>query len=176
MICALLDFERVFFLDNEKEPSIFRCKMPNLPSDVPSMMGFELLQAQVVSEKRWADYVGGFLFLLNTAENYHNNTLTNEIFLAYMESRSWVWFPKVEGGSVSGVNTGQVGIQTYRSRSDTKVKVYISTKQDYLYFQFKNKINEVSHINYNDINKAKLIVRLTFDTRQNEYQPKRIML
>ena len=175
MICALLDFERVFFLDNEKEPSIFRCKMPNLPSDVPPMMGFQLLQAQVVAERRWADYVGGFLFLLNNAENYHNNTLTNEICLAYMESWSWRWFPQVEG-NVVGVNTNQSGIQTYRIRGDTNNKVYISTKQDYLYFQFKNKNNEKSIINYNDINKAKIIVRLTFDTRQNEYQPKRIML
>ena len=175
MICALLDFERVFNDTTLNEPPIFRCKMPNLPSDVPPMMGFQLLQAQVVGERRWADYVGGFLFLLNNAENYHNNTLTNEICLAYMESWSWRWFPRVDG-SLTGANTNQSGIQTYRIRGDTIVKVYISTKQDYLYFQFKNKNNEKSIINYNDINKAKIIVRLTFDTRQNEYQPKRIML
>ena len=184
MICALLDFEQV----NPLTPNVwgdfptFRCKMPTLPSDVPNMMGFELLQAFVTADRSYTPYTGTFLYLVDNADNCHNNTLKNEICLKRLESRSWRWYPQLRGENLTdtqlggGVNTGQAGIVSFQLMSNEKsTKMYIPTKQNYLYFQLQDKgtkSNGYLHI----VNKAKLIVRLTFDTKQNEYTPKRIML
>lgn len=174
MICALLDFEKVnpyefgdtIDRENEDLPT-FRCKMPDLPSDVPPMMGFELLQAQVYELGAYRNpFVGTSLFLLDNAENTHNNTLKNEILLTHLNAdyiaRNYF----------------------YSDRNMTAIKIYISTKQDYLYFNLQNKfkqpINNQGFGNTDNVrrlvNDAKMIVRLTFDTKQNDYQPKRIML
>ena len=177
MICALLDFEKVnpynyndvIDSTNEDLPT-FRCKMPNLPSDVPHMMGFELLQAQVWELGAFRlPFVGTSLFLLDNAENTHNNTLTNEILLTHLNA---------------DYLTNTDGNYFYSDRNMTAIKIYISTKQNYLYFNIQNKfkhpINNQANGNTNRVkrlvNTAKMIVRLTFDTKQNEYQPKRIML
>ena len=141
--------------------------MPDLPSDVPPMMGFELLHAQVYEIGAYRNpFVGTSLFLLDNAENTHNNTLKNEILLTHLNSDyiSRNYF--------------------YSDRNMTAIKIYISTKQNYLYFNIQNKfkhpINNQANGNTNRVkrlvNTAKMIVRLTFDTKQNEYQPKRIML
>ena len=166
MICALLDAERVYN-GGEGLPT-FRFKMPDLPSDVPSMMGFELLNCQINELAFRNPFVGVGLYLLDNAENTHNTTLNNEILLTHLYA---MYLP--------GPNS------FYSDPSMKAMKIYISTKQDYLYFSIRTKLNQKN----NDqgfggsgdeikryVSNAKLIVRLTFDTRQNEYQPKRIML
>ena len=168
MICALLNAERIYN-GGEGLPT-FRYKIPDLPSDVPSMMGFELLVCQINENAFRHPFVGTGLFLLDNAENTHNTTLNNEILLTHLYDK----YITPSGGN-----------KFYSDPSMKPIKIYISTKQDYLYFNLQNKTNQKNNdqgfggsgdeiIRY--VREAKLIVRLTFDTRQNEYQPKRIML
>lgn len=174
MICALLDFEQVNPVGISSSPfsglPTFRCKMPILPSDVPSMMGLELLQAQIKQDREGETFTQASLLLLDNAENCHNNTLKNEILLTQLDHVYRRYYP-------NGIDTSQGGINTYRSDNRMKaIKIYIPTKQNYLYFQLVDKQSRTSNGYWNIINNAKMIVRLTFDTKQNEYQPKRIML
>ena len=166
MICALLDAERIYN-GGESLPT-FRYKMPDLPSDVPSMMGFELLVCQINENAFRNPFVGTGLYLLDNAENTHNTTLKNEILLTHLYAN----YSLTQGGN------------KFSSDPSMKpIKIYISTKQNYLYFNIQNKLNQKNNdqgfggsgdniIRY--VREAKLIVRLTFDKPQ--HQPKRIML
>lgn len=185
MICALLDFEPTKPLTpNWNGVPVFRCKMPNLPSDVPHMMGFELLQASIPLSRSYTPRTGTNLFLIDNAENYHNNNNENDIFLTHLDDSTWRWFPQLRGDDVEttldgtgGRNVGEAGITTFISDTNMKaVKIYISTKQDYLYFNLRDKTEQETNGKFNVVYDAKMIVRLTFDKKQNEYQPKRIML
>lgn len=174
MICALLDFEVAYpggKYDPIDDQVIFKCKMPHLPSDVPDMMGFEVLQAHIGFDRSWYLYEqGAHLFLLDNADNAHNNTLTNELYLSRLDNYAWRWYPDY-------VNTGEQGISSIRSDEESRpIKYYIKTKQDYLYFRLDSRNGSVSNGFYYIVERAKIIVRLTFDKKQNEYQPKRIML
>jgi hypothetical protein len=185
MICALLDFENV-----KPQTSYwngfptFRCKMPHLPSDVPPMMTFELLQAIIPLSRSYFPHTGTNLYLLDSVENCHNNTNQNEIFINHLDNEGWRWYPQLRGDDieidsdgVGGKNTNQAGITTFTSDLNMKaVKVYMTTKQDYLYFKLEDKGDTLTNGNRNIVENAKMIIRLTFDKTQNDYQPKRIML
>ena len=174
MICALFDFEIANPGDSGdpyNKPVIFKCKMPNLPSDVPHMMGFEVLQAHIAYDRSWFLYErGANLFLLDNADNAHNNTLTNELYVSKLDNYAWRWYP-------NSIQIGQQGISSLRSDEETRpIKYYIKTKQDYLYFKLEDRNSGLSNGYFYIVERAKIIVRLTFDKKQNEYQPKRIML
>jgi hypothetical protein len=169
MICALLDFEKVIF-ENAELPH-FRCKMPNLPTDVPHQMAFELLQVFVKEEGVYkTPFAGTSLYFLDNAENYHNNSVTTGIYLTHLDC---------DYGTTTGGNSFFMSLNT------KPIKIYISTKQNYLYFKIQDKLNQLSDtigygsvvpIGHRQVNKAKIVIRLTFDKTQTNYIPKRIML
>jgi hypothetical protein len=185
MICALLDFETTTPNNGVDAPFIgiptFRCKMPQLPSDRPDIMGFELLNAHIIQHRSWAQWGGSMLYLMDNAMNYHNNTLQNEIALTHLEIRDWNYYNNVYEPDNPLVYTNR-GVNKYQMDMGKSHKVYISTHQDYLYFNIQDKFNRDSsgtHTNgyWNAVdNRVKMIVRLTFDKKDTQYQPKRIML
>jgi hypothetical protein len=130
MICALLDFEKVIF-ENAELPH-FRCKMPNLPTDVPHQMAFELLQVFVKEEGVYkTPFAGTSLYFLDNAENYHNNSVTTGIYLTHLDC---------------DYDTTKDGNSFYMNLNTKPFKIYISTKQNYLYFKIQDKLNQLSNM------------------------------
>jgi hypothetical protein len=95
-------------------------------------MAFELLQVFVKEEGVYkTPFAGTSLYFLDNAENYHNNSVTTGIYLTHLDC---------------DYDTTKDGNSFYMNLNTKPFKIYISTKQNYLYFKIQDKLNQLSNM------------------------------